>query len=126
MVTRRMPLIYLLHSPNLDFGAWAGLLVPCASPLINSAERRRAVTVNHVGGKSMGGSRGGAPDWRSWGGRFVVVAILLVSLLGNRDPGSPRPPYTFSQWAALSSGFPSKFESPCLRPQVTTRLRVGP
>lgn len=107
MVTRRMPLIYLLHSPNLDFGAWAGLLVPCASPPINSAERRRAVTVNHVGGKSMGGSRGGAPDWRSWGGRFVVVAILLVSLLGNRDPGSPRPPYTFSQWAALSSGFPS-------------------
>lgn len=41
------------------------------------------------------------------GGRFVVVAILLVALLGNRGPGSPRPPDTLSQWAGLSSGSPS-------------------
>lgn len=44
---------------------------------------------------------------RAWGGRFVVVAILLVALLGNRGPGLPRPPDTLSQWAGLSSGSPS-------------------
>lgn len=51
------------------------------------------------------------------GGRFVVVAILLVALLGNRGPGSPRPPDTLSQWAGLSSDSPSS-----LRP-LTHALR---
>uniref|UniRef100_A0A2K5X145 dual-specificity kinase n=1 Tax=Macaca fascicularis TaxID=9541 RepID=A0A2K5X145_MACFA len=51
---------------------------------------------------------------RAWGGRFVVVAILLVALLGNRGPGLPRPPDTLSQWAGLSSGSPSSL-SPLAR-----------
>lgn len=48
------------------------------------------------------------------GGRFVVVAILLVALLGNRGPGLLRPPDTLSQWAGLSSGSPSSL-SPLTR-----------
>lgn len=72
------------------------------------AQARRG-TLGHVGqakggwGRSPGG-----------GGRFVVVAILLVALLGNRGPGSPRPSDIFSQWAGLSSGFPSSL-SPLAR-----------
>lgn len=63
--------------------------------------------MGHVRGNSLGGW-GRSPGR---GGRFVVVAILLVALLGNRGPGLLRSPDIFSLWAGLSSGFPSSLSS---------------
>lgn len=71
--------------------------------LVSSAEHAQCIAMSHVRERMGGWGRSLKPVGR--GGRFVVVAILLVALLGNQGPASLRPPDIFSQWAGLSSGF---------------------